>query len=1248
MALSSKIQLKTKRMNVILVYFLVVFVSCWSIVPSQNCTVETQDVIVSDQRELDQLLNDTSSINVPLCIRIVFSGDRFKIDIVELMRVHFTSLSMIGSGGQVNIDCVGDQSDLEVLRNNLLPLSSASLVQIDGLTFTRCPVPLLIEEASTVVIQNCVFRDHEHGAVNVYNSQNVFITNCTFYNNTSSSYFTRKPYQGSAGGLSIGYNSQLVAMTLNDANVLVDNCTFTANRAAPPTGLNLSPTELLARRIFSGRGGGLSIPVSLATSSLNCVVNNSMFVNNYAESFGGGYYIFISGFVVNQNYLIENNVFTQNVAGNIAGAFSFGNFGGLDNFSILNCTVYKSSFTANSANSAGCSNLLPSYPGFHNVFMKFEKCTFSNNTATEYAGAIDIVSYNFFGSRQHQNPVDFINCTFDGNFGGNGATLNLGFSNGRFENVTFQNHRGAVIRAVASRIDLHGYVNFIGNNAEDFDGGSLYLFTFSQMNMTPDTHLTFANNTGRLGASIVVNSGFTLPVYEKTFNNPLCFIQYDSKISPNFWDDISLEFTDNRALIGSAIYANGLNYCSWYSYSSPYFYSNISSVLRWPFVSYSTNVNTGHSEVDALNNTLAVQTPAVNFVIQNSTLTTYPGKTEQFTILSYDEEDFLTTDIVEIIGNQPENGISFAFNPTATTVRPSLPNFDILYHIKASESLTDKSMKSNYIITVAAFRTQSFLHANRHQVEYFNLTVTSCPPGLVLLATDVEDEYKCQCNNNNDQNIVDCLPNQRRIILEEGYWAQYINTGSLNGYFEYYKCPPGYCRCSKYSGDNLCNSVYVYDDDDLQCVCDRQGYLCGGCHGDKGLSVLLNNCVSCGSVNVLLLLALIIVDILVITGVLLSSLTLPQWLYPFLFYLQVAPYVAQYFPATFSAVQPYLYYISSAISLYFPYDFCLYSGMSAVVSYTIRYIPLLLTVVISAIVYIAATKYKISSKFRITWNGLWLLIMLLYTDAVNTSVSVLHCPVLEDSDGTKKLRWYADGRVECFTGGHIPLAIVAILVVVFCILLALFVIAVALKKIQRHWVHSMARTLKEPFKDSKYWWASVELLRRYVIIILIVTVPRNLIPVLLATMVCTALYAYIQPYQNFYVNILETVVLTDLLLLLTIASTEQFQNSVFDVSHSFEIDECGEVKSLSEHAAILIPFYYIPLIMLIVLVTILLVAHTKLSCPFRSLYRREWNLSNNNDQFADDNNSSTELFSAPVKSYYVEFDKESETLQLVS
>ena len=35
-----------------------------------------------------------------------------------------------------------------------------------------------------------------------------------------------------------------------------------------------------------------------------------------------------------------------------------------------------------------------------------------------------------------------------------------------------------------------------------------------------------------------------------------------------------------------------------------------------------------------------------------------------------------------------------------------------------------------------------------------------------------------------------------------------------------------------------------------------KGYLCGQCRGDKGVSALLNNCVSCGYVNILLIVAL--------------------------------------------------------------------------------------------------------------------------------------------------------------------------------------------------------------------------------------------------------------------------------------------------------------------------------------------------------------------------------------------------------
>ena len=45
-------------------------------------------------------------------------------------------------------------------------------------------------------------------------------------------------------------------------------------------------------------------------------------------------------------------------------------------------------------------------------------------------------------------------------------------------------------------------------------------------------------------------------------------------------------------------------------------------------------------------------------------------------------------------------------------------------------------------------------------------------------------------------------------------------------------------------------------------------------------------------------------------------------------------------------------------------------------------------------------------------------------------------------------RWCVDGTVKCFEGGHLPLAIVAILILIFYVLLVSFVIAVVLKKIK--------------------------------------------------------------------------------------------------------------------------------------------------------------------------------------------------------
>ena len=248
-------------------------------------------------------------------------------------------------------------------------------------------------------------RNHEHGALNIFNSPNVVVKHCTFHNNTSSSYFTRKPFQGNSGGLSVAYNTKLAS--LNAINVVVTDCIFINNSADPPSFLFLTTTDLIEKQIFSGRGGGMAMPIK-ADCPLNITVNNSLFMNNFAQNYGGSMYYFMGGTNNNQTYMFGNNSYISNQALIGSGAMHFGNFGKTMPFTSLHSTIYNCTFANNRAQSGGCSHMFPSYSGYNGNFIKIEKCSFYNNTATEIGGTYDISSYNSYKSRQHYDPVQFI------------------------------------------------------------------------------------------------------------------------------------------------------------------------------------------------------------------------------------------------------------------------------------------------------------------------------------------------------------------------------------------------------------------------------------------------------------------------------------------------------------------------------------------------------------------------------------------------------------------------------------------------------------------------------------------------------------------------------------------------------------------------------------------------------------------------------------------------------------------------
>lgn len=53
------------------------------------------------------------------------------------------------------------------------------------------------------------------------------------------------------------------------------------------------------------------------------------------------------------------------------------------------------------------------------------------------------------------------------------------------------------VQVVAGNIDFSGPVKFVDNDAKTFDGGAIYLLSFSQFTLYPGAYLDFTNNAGR-------------------------------------------------------------------------------------------------------------------------------------------------------------------------------------------------------------------------------------------------------------------------------------------------------------------------------------------------------------------------------------------------------------------------------------------------------------------------------------------------------------------------------------------------------------------------------------------------------------------------------------------------------------------------------------------------------------------------------------------------------------------------------
>ena len=189
--------------------------------------------------------------------------------------------------------------------------------------------------------------------MDLFNIDYVLVKDSSFINCTSNT--ANAQYRANGGAVSIAYfyrdNTNEAIFPILE----ILGCTFFNNSVfiADPDQLN----QALINSIYSGRGGGLSIIVQGTQANVHLQVQDSSFIDNWAQAYGGGLFILVSGEGTYHTFKVDSCNF-------------LGNFGGVDGF----------------GGGMIFSLLLRNMVSERQVRIEVDECYFENNVASAGAG----------------------------------------------------------------------------------------------------------------------------------------------------------------------------------------------------------------------------------------------------------------------------------------------------------------------------------------------------------------------------------------------------------------------------------------------------------------------------------------------------------------------------------------------------------------------------------------------------------------------------------------------------------------------------------------------------------------------------------------------------------------------------------------------------------------------------------------------------------------------------------------------
>ncbi len=931
-------------------------------------------------------------------------------------------------------------------------------------------------------------------------------------------------------------------------SLLISNSYFAYNTdcsLSALTHLNYKYFDKEDSRFTIGAGGGLSILYAHSEFSVSTRVEYTTFYRNDARYGAGAYIATFVDFEYPNRVVFDNCHFRENGLRSLksVGEYCRGGAGlailtdlfkpaniyrAIENVQNVSIFAFNTKFIENIAliegggifaySFANSQHRINSFvlPNYFSIEWKLNNCTFKRNEARLdsaasfvqrifqsidgivilYLESISVVENGIGVPLLNQySPSNEVSSAF--------AVMNI-VTEFRGKSVFADNGVTAMhITSAAITIWNSATLLFEGNSGKR--GGAMYMEgNFPVIYVLANATITYRRNSAAVeGGAIfcadsLYSSGSLRP------DNYKCLVDTQPHLNSDLFSSGSrLEFFENSAPTGSAIFGTTLEVCPWADRVNAErgkllveLYENYNSTF------FFDQAPEGRDQVSTYPAKIEVTAPEE----------VIPGEVMNVNISAFDE---FGSEILAVVASEVDN-----------------------------DSANSILSESGFWYTVSKTTTLRLLGTQNqvHNVTFFSyvnvvstsvpILVLSCPAGFVY----DDDTGGCECANifehgDGHSDLVECDSARLTYSTMFNVWIG-TDTNSVNSTDSkdliVHECFYRYCRV---------NSTFRPPNYDAQCTenSHRTGVLCGGCEAGYSAVFSSNECKICSNYYLFLIPTFAVIGVVLFVVILLFEITVDKgWINAVFFYCNIISLYSFVVVSDFS-LQLFLL-PTHLLSLQPGIGVCFYDGMTALFRTYIQllfpvylYILMGLYSLIASRITVSFCKNYSPTKTFVTLN------VMTYASILNTCIEILSAISMHTVNNVFSLRWAIDANQVYFRGWHIPLGIIAIVISFTYLSIPILFLAPSVIYKYRFFKSGIPffDALFAPFKQEYRFWLGIRLLTRGVLVVFSRTI--NTYTSLLINSIVLLILLHVQtsikPFKSFWLNNIDSLLIVNLIIM---------------------------------------------------------------------------------------------------------------------